>query len=346
MTREQWEEMLAKMTLIDEKLKKELADGLAAFNSSSATTLATWGAIRAAYDAIKDKKVTITTINVIKTVTDGSGDRGDGGDGGDNGNGGDTGDTNPYGGQDRDYDAKYGVLSQGSGFSGSGSSGSGSSGSKGSGSTTTSGNNKTNTSTTSSSKFTGSNTVPTQSLPDGLQKTLRINAGANTVPTASLPSGLQAQMKKDAVNKGANTVPKSSMPFGGKPIVIPKPKSTGSNTVPASSMPFGGKSIIPKKKSMGGLIKRYALGGSVIGTDIIPAMLTPGEFVMSRYAVEKLGVENMKAVNDGQSIGDSVYNYSINVNVKSDANPDEIAKTVMTHIQRVNSQNIRSVKIS
>jgi TP901 family phage tail tape measure protein len=342
MTREQWEEMLAKMTLIDEKLKKELADGLAAFNSSSATTLATWEAIRAAYDAIKDKKVTITTINVIKTVTDGSGD---GGDGGDNGNGGDTGDTNPYGGQDRDYDAKYGVLSQGSGFSGSGSSGSGSSGSKGSGSTTTSGNNKTNTSTTSSSKFTGSNTVPTQSLPDGLQKTLRINAGANTVPTASLPSGLQAQMKKDAVNKGANTVPKSSMPFGGKPIVIPKPKSTGSNTVPASSMPFGGKSIIPKKKSMGGLIKRYALGGSVIGTDIIPAMLTPGEFVMSRYAVEKLGVENMKAVNDGQSIGDSVYNYSINVNVKSDANPDEIAKTVMTHIQRVNSQNIRSVKI-
>jgi hypothetical protein len=53
----------------------------------------------------------------------------------------------------------------------------------------------------------------------------------------------------------------------------------------------------------------------------------------------------MKAINNGESVGDSVYNYSINVNVKSDANPDEIAQAVMTNIQRVNSQKLRSVRI-
>jgi hypothetical protein len=53
----------------------------------------------------------------------------------------------------------------------------------------------------------------------------------------------------------------------------------------------------------------------------------------------------MKAINNGQSVGDSVYNYSVSVNVKSDANPDEIARAVMTQIQRVNSQTLRSVRI-
>jgi hypothetical protein len=66
---------------------------------------------------------------------------------------------------------------------------------------------------------------------------------------------------------------------------------------------------------------------------------------MSRYAVESFGLDNMKAINNGESVGDSVYNYSINVNVKSDANPDEIAQAVMTNIQRVNSQKLRSVRI-
>jgi hypothetical protein len=53
----------------------------------------------------------------------------------------------------------------------------------------------------------------------------------------------------------------------------------------------------------------------------------------------------MKAINNGTPIGDSVYNYSISVNVKSDANPDEIARAVMTQIKRVNDQGIRSVRL-
>ena len=74
-------------------------------------------------------------------------------------------------------------------------------------------------------------------------------------------------------------------------------------------------------------------------------MLTPGEFVMSKYAVDTYGVGNMKALNSGSAIGDSVYNYNLNLNVKSDANPDEIARAVMVQIKSVDAQRIRGTRI-
>jgi hypothetical protein len=81
------------------------------------------------------------------------------------------------------------------------------------------------------------------------------------------------------------------------------------------------------------------------GTDIVPAMLTPGEFVMSKYAVQSHGIDKMKSINSGSSVGDSVYNYSISVNVKSDANPDEIARSVMAQVRNVDSQRLRGTRI-
>ena len=95
--------------------------------------------------------------------------------------------------------------------------------------------------------------------------------------------------------------------------------------------------------SGGGLIKPqyFARGGFARGLDTVPAMLTPGEFVMSRYAVQSHGIDKMKTINNGSSVGDSVYNYSISVNVKSDANPDEIARVVMTQIKGIDSQKLR-----
>jgi len=102
-------------------------------------------------------------------------------------------------------------------------------------------------------------------------------------------------------------------------------------------------------KSKGGMIPNYlADGGSPFakGTDTVPAMLTPGEFVMSKYAVDSFGVENMKAINSGASVGSTVYNsYDLNVNVRSDANPNEIARAVMTQIKQVDSQRIRGVRL-
>jgi hypothetical protein len=101
-----------------------------------------------------------------------------------------------------------------------------------------------------------------------------------------------------------------------------------------------------KFANSGGLMRKYyAKGGPSLGSDIVPAMLTPGEFVMSKYAVKNFGVDNMKAVNDGTYAGESVYNYSINVNVKSGANPDEIARSVMTQIKQIDSQRIRGQRV-
>jgi TP901 family phage tail tape measure protein len=121
------------------------------------------------------------------------------------------------------------------------------------------------------------------------------------------------------------------------------------------SFKFAG-SRVPRRAN-GGLISKvkpsyFNDGGLARGTDTIPAMLTPGEFVMSRSAVDNFGVDNLKAINAGDvspatqqtSIGDSVYNsnsYSISVNVSSASDPNDIARTVMQQIERIDSQRMR-----
>jgi TP901 family phage tail tape measure protein len=96
-------------------------------------------------------------------------------------------------------------------------------------------------------------------------------------------------------------------------------------------------------KAKGGMIPSYFANGDLArGTDTVPAMLTPGEFIMSKYAVDTYGVDTMKAMNSGELSGGSVYNsYAVNVNVRSDANPDQIARAVMGQIRQVNSQQLR-----
>lgn len=108
--------------------------------------------------------------------------------------------------------------------------------------------------------------------------------------------------------------------------------------------------------------KRYAKGGMVyasngihvasskyaLGTDTIPAMLTPGEFVMRKSAVDSIGAQELSKMNargkDAISGGESVYNYSITVNANSsDAN--DIADSVLREIKRIDSRRIRSSAI-
>lgn len=99
----------------------------------------------------------------------------------------------------------------------------------------------------------------------------------------------------------------------------------------------------------GGMVPplKFAVGGFANGTDTVPAMLTPGEFVMNKYAVQSHGLDVMKSMNSGSSssFGDSVYTYNLNVNVKSDANPDEIARTVIAQIKQIDNQRIRGNKL-
>ena len=102
---------------------------------------------------------------------------------------------------------------------------------------------------------------------------------------------------------------------------------------------MGGGKVKPKYMNAGGMFKS-------VNTDTVPAMLSPGEFIMSRYAVKDFGLDNMKSINNGTYNGESVYNYSISVNVKSGANPDEIARSVMTQIKQIDSQRIRTQRVS
>jgi hypothetical protein len=101
--------------------------------------------------------------------------------------------------------------------------------------------------------------------------------------------------------------------------------------------------------STGGIVpKMFALGGFAKGTDTVPAMLTPGEFIMSKYAVDSHGVDTMRAINNGQTTGGTVYNntYALTVNAKTGANPNDIAQAVMSTIKRVDDRRIRGVSLN
>jgi len=124
----------------------------------------------------------------------------------------------------------------------------------------------------------------------------------------------------------------------------------------------------------GGMFKPMAVGGTISSrnSDSVPAMLTPGEFVMNRRAARKFGplLQDMNSnfrlpqlggasipsiENNGQieyntrafqnSITDNsntLYNYNLNVNVEgSNASPREIANVVMNEIKRTEGQALR-----
>jgi hypothetical protein len=126
------------------------------------------------------------------------------------------------------------------------------------------------------------------------------------------------------------------------PTVDPNMRGGGGGGFDMMAMSSGG--MVPRYMAAGGMVKPkyFAVGGKARGTDVVPAMLTPGEFVMSKYAVDSYGTNKMKAMNNGSYQGEKVYNYNLNVNVKSDANPEDIARVVMTQIRQVDSQRIRT----
>jgi TP901 family phage tail tape measure protein len=115
--------------------------------------------------------------------------------------------------------------------------------------------------------------------------------------------------------------------------------SSGLTNLTRSLMASGGM-VANKYMASGGMTKYFAGGGS-LGSDTIPAMLTPGEFVVKRPAVQSFGVKNLEAINSGKSTNGSVYNYSVTVNASTGANADEIARTVISRIKQVDGQKLR-----
>jgi TP901 family phage tail tape measure protein len=105
----------------------------------------------------------------------------------------------------------------------------------------------------------------------------------------------------------------------------------------------------------GGMVPaKFAMGGYAMGTDTVPAMLTPGEFVIKKSAVDRIGPSTLNKINKfaegglvggmATAAGESVYNnntYEINVNVSSNSNPDQIANAVMTKIRQIDNKRVR-----
>ena len=124
---------------------------------------------------------------------------------------------------------------------------------------------------------------------------------------------------------------------------------------------YGGK-IMPM--SMGGLVPKYMAMGGRVGSDTVPAMLTPGEFVMNKKSTQEFGpllsmlneskypsmigsgssaqipINNISSsINDNST---AVYNYTLDFNINgNNSNPSDIARSVMTEIKRVDAQRIR-----
>jgi hypothetical protein len=59
----------------------------------------------------------------------------------------------------------------------------------------------------------------------------------------------------------------------------------------------------PVAKAKGGIIYKADGGFTPRGTDTVPAMLTPGEFVMKKSAVDSIGADNLDAMNNGYANG-------------------------------------------
>ena len=120
----------------------------------------------------------------------------------------------------------------------------------------------------------------------------------------------------------------------------------------------------------GGFVPQYmANGGFSIGTDTVPAMLTPGEFVVRKSVADQYGpllesLNNGKyksfeaptyspMINDAVSVGagsassvsdnsSKVYNYNVGISVNNtSASADDIAKVVMAEIKYIDSQRLR-----
>ena len=119
--------------------------------------------------------------------------------------------------------------------------------------------------------------------------------------------------------------------------------------------------------AMGGKMKKYAVGNIVPGlgnTDRVPALLTPGEFVV-RKSVASENMDMLKALNGDvfpsikgtnpsvelgsvpttqATINNTpVYTYNVNVNVpNTDASPEQIANVVVAKLRRTSDANLRS----
>jgi TP901 family phage tail tape measure protein len=156
-------------------------------------------------------------------------------------------------------------------------------------------------------------------------------------------------------------MPQSTLKPGDKGFVGP--------VLPRTSGGGGGRFGNQLLLSNGGMVPKYfASGGYSRGTDTVPAMLTPGEFVVKKNVADQYGafLESLNSgnyksfeaptyssMNNNVKVGagaagsasdnsSKVYNYNVGISVNNtSANADDIAKVVMAEIKYIDSQRLR-----
>jgi hypothetical protein len=147
--------------------------------------------------------------------------------------------------------------------------------------------------------------------------------------------------------------------------------TSSGNTTGTQKKMYGGKIMA---MNYGGMVPKYMAEGGAVGSDTVPAMLTPGEFVMNKAATKRFGpmLENInnskypsmlegltpatyanvnsstvtpvfnnsfKNVSNNSS---TMYNYNVGISVsESNASSGDIARAVMSQIKYIDSQRIR-----
>ena len=180
--------------------------------------------------------------------------------------------------------------------------------------------------------------------------TLTTNLGLATAAATLLAGALSAVQKdkddqnaKDlkAIEDKAAAEKKAAEEKAAAELKAKQEADAKNNPPPPRVIPKG--FLRPLAASTGGIVPKYfASGGFSKGTDTIPAMLTPGEFVIKKSSVDSYGVSNLSKINSGMSPDSSVYNYSLSVNVSgNNLNADDIASTVMQKIKYIDGQRVR-----
>ena len=202
---------------------------------------------------------------------------------------------------------------------------------------------------------------PLKAKQNHLDRILQLEAASQKVTGEIRDMTIKARKKADDLSRSWNGVTGS--------IVAALGALTQFNGAKAAKSYAGG---IVEGYSKGGKIKGYSVGG-VAGNgsrDSVPAMLTPGEFVIRKAMVNKYGQSMMHDINMGSfsmpgygapgrssnvspadvsvsnisSINAPVYNvYDMNFSINgSNQSADEIANRVMVKMRQLQSHNIRS----
>ncbi len=117
----------------------------------------------------------------------------------------------------------------------------------------------------------------------------------------------------------------------------------GSDLESAAASAAAGSIALPSSEgddelSTGGMVRKYLATGGPSGTDTVPAMLSPGEFVVNQGATSRF-FSQLQAINAGSapasSSSSSVTNhFHGGVNISGASSPQKTARAVMSEINR------------